>query len=275
MLRERDLFIDVFQGGDIMAITDVGTTTTGSGTALRLILIGPPGAGKGTQAARLKERYQLAHISTGDMLREEVRRQSPLGLQAQNLMAAGKLVPDGMILDMIGLRLSQPDVAPGFLLDGFPRSRTQAQALVDLLTLQGKPIQAVIQLQLEDEEVVRRLGLRRSCPHCGQVYHLSSHPPQVAGFCDRDGQALLHREDDNEHTIRTRLAVYHEQTEAVVEFFARRGVLRTLDASRPVEHVEHHLETALQAVLTPKPSVRIGYRLGLSRSGARGRSLRA
>jgi adenylate kinase len=218
--------------------------------ALRIVLIGPPGAGKGTQAAVLKERYGLAHISTGDMLREEVRRQSPLGAEAKALMAAGKLVPDALILEMMAQRFQQPDVSRGFLLDGFPRSRAQGEALVAMLAAQKQPLHAVIQLDLKDEEIVRRLCLRRSCPACGRVYHLQSNPPAVAGLCDADGSALLHREDDNENTIRTRLNVFHEQTEPVIEYFRSIGLLTRVDASRPIEHVEHLVERLVQNALT-------------------------
>lgn len=240
---------------------------------VRLILIGPPGAGKGTQAAKLRERYGLAHISTGDMLREEVRRQSPLGLEARSLMAAGKLVPDPLILAMMEVRLAQPDVARGFMLDGFPRSRAQAEQLLPLLVRRQQPLQAVVQLELDDEEIVRRLCLRRSCPACGRVYHLQSQPPQKSGLCDADGRELVHREDDNESTIRTRLAVFHEQTVPVVQFFERRGLLWKVDASRPIEHVEHMLEQALQSALSAASPVRGGYRL--ARPRFRDRSLRA
>jgi len=220
--------------------------------ALRLILVGPPGAGKGTQAATLRERYGLAHISTGDMLREEVRAGSALGLEAKALMAAGKLVPDPLILQMISARLQRPDVARGFLLDGFPRSHGQAEALVALLQRESKSIHAVVQLDLDDEEIVRRLCLRRSCPQCGQVYHLQSNPPRQEGLCDRDGCELVHREDDNEVTIRTRLSVYHEQTQPVVEFFRNRGLLHKVDASKPIQMVENQVQRVLGEVVAVK-----------------------
>jgi len=226
---------------------------------LRLILIGPPGAGKGTQAAKLHQRFGLAHISTGDMLREEVQRQTPAGRQAQALMAAGQLVSDGLIFSMIEARLARPDVAHGFLLDGFPRSQAQAQQLLALLSRQQQRLHAVIQLLLDDEEIVRRLCLRRSCPQCGRIYHIQNLPPQQAGLCDADGSPLIHRADDNETTIRTRLAVFHQQTVPVVDFFRRRGLLHTIDASRPIEHVEHLVEQCLQEALTSAAPVRSRY----------------
>ncbi len=241
--------------------------------ALRLILIGPPGAGKGTQAAVLKDRYALAHISTGDMLREEVRRQSPLGLQAKTLMAAGRLVPDALILDMMAQRLQQPDVSRGFLLDGFPRSRAQAEALVSRLAAHNQPLHSVVQLDLQDEEIVRRLCLRRSCPACGRVYHLQSNAPIAAGYCDADGSALVHREDDNEATIRTRLAVFHEQTEPVIEFFRSVGLLQRVDASLPIEHVEHLIERLVQGALTKTSPLRTSRRLTAGKTRSLGRAV--
>ncbi len=240
--------------------------------ALRIVLIGPPGAGKGTQAAVLKERYGLAHISTGDMLRDEVRRQSPLGSQARALMAAGKLVPDALILEMMARRLQQPDVARGFLLDGFPRSRAQGQALVTMLAAQKQSLHSVIQLDLQDEEIVRRLSLRRSCPACARVYHLHSNPPTLNGLCDGDGTTLVHREDDNEATIRTRLAVFHEQTEPVIDFFRSIGLLRRIDASLPIQHVEHLVERLVGSALTRSSPLRTSRRLTISKYRSLGRA---
>ncbi|MBS2034319.1 adenylate kinase [bacterium] len=232
---------------------------------MRIVLIGPPGAGKGTQASVLRERYGLAHISTGDMLREEVRRETALGLQARSLMAAGQLVPDTLILDMMSQRLQQPDVARGFLLDGFPRSRAQGQALVATLGQLKQPLHAVIQLDLEDEEIVRRLSLRRSCPSCGRVYHLQTNPPTLHGLCDSDGAALQHREDDNEQTIRTRLSVFHQQTRPVIEFFRSLGLLRTLDASLPIEHVQHLVERHLRAAMVRNSPLSTSRRFAVTR----------
>lgn len=241
--------------------------------ALRIVLIGPPGAGKGTQSSVLKQRYALAHISTGDMLREEVRRQSPLGTQAKALMAAGKLVPDSLILDMMAQRLQQSDVSRGFLLDGFPRTRAQAEALVARLAAHDQPLHTVVQLELEDEEIVRRLCLRRSCPACGRVYHLQSNAPILDGTCDTDSSALVHREDDNEATIRTRLAVFHEQTEPVVDFFRSIGLLQRLDASLPIEHVEHLVERLVQQALTRTSPLRTSRRLTVGKYRSLGRAL--
>lgn len=217
----------------------------------------------------------MAHVSTGDMLREEVRRQSPLGIQAKALMAAGKLVPDALILEMMAQRLQQPDVSRGFLLDGFPRSQVQAQALVSMLAVQQQPLHTVVQLDLQDEEIVRRLSLRRSCPACGRVYHLQTKPPTLHGLCDADGSALVHREDDNEVTIRTRLAVFHEQTEPVIDYFRSIGLLQRVDASLPIHHVQHLVERFAQAALTRLSPLRTSRRLTISRVRSLGRSFRA
>lgn len=214
--------------------------------SLRLVLIGPPGAGKGTQATFLKERFGLAHISTGDMLREQVRLATPVGLQARELMAQGKLVSDEIILSMMAGRLQQDDARQGFLLDGFPRSRTQAEALVARLRADSMPLHAAVQLDLDDQEIVRRLCLRRSCPGCGRVYHLQGNPSRQPGLCDHDGLALVHREDDNEATIRTRLAVFHEQTRPVVDYFRDLGLLQTIDASQPIQTVTQRIAELLQ-----------------------------
>lgn len=213
--------------------------------AVRMVLIGPPGAGKGTQAASLRSRHGLLHLSTGDMLRDEVRRGTELGNQARALMAAGNLVPDGLVLSMVEGRLEN---ASSFLLDGFPRSRPQAEALSEILSRRQKPLHAVVQLALDDQEVVERLCLRRCCPECGQIYHLKNQPPQREGSCDRDGAALIHRADDNETTIRNRLKQYAEQTRPVVDYYGEQGLLQVLDASRPIEHVELHIDAIVQKV---------------------------
>ena len=224
---------------------------------LRLVLIGPPGAGKGTQATFLRERFGLAHISTGDMLREQVRLATPIGLQARELMAQGKLVSDEIILAMTAHRLQQDDARQGFLLDGFPRSRAQAEALVARLRADSIPLDAAVQLDLEDQEIVRRLCLRRSCPGCGRVYHLQGNPPRREGLCDHDGLALVHREDDNEKTIRTRLSVFHEQTQPVVEYFRDLGLLQTIDASQPIQAVTQRITELFQ----PAPLRRRAFRV--------------
>ena len=222
-----------------------GYDVPSSDKALRLILIGPPGAGKGTQAVRLRDQYQLAHISTGDMLRDEVRRATPLGLEARELISQGALVSDEVILKMIEARLQQSDVRSGFILDGFPRSAGQAQALQSLLFKLRMPLSGVILLETDDEVIVERLSLRRSCPTCGAVYHLQAKAPRAPGLCDHDGSPLMQREDDCQSVIRNRLAIYHQQTSPVVDYYQARGLVRTILADQPIELVEAQVESAL------------------------------
>jgi len=220
---------------------------TTSKSATRLVLVGPPGAGKGTQAAVLRARYQLAHISTGDLLREQVRQGTPLGREASAVISSGGLVPDQVILDMVEARLRQPDTANGFILDGFPRSPGQVAATDDMLRRLGQPLTVVLELSLADDEIVRRLSLRRTCSSCGRVYHLQASPPRVAGRCDADGASLMQREDDCESVIRTRLGVYHQQTAPVVGHYRRQGLLETIDASQPIAAVERQVSGILDA----------------------------
>ena len=182
---------------------------------MRLILIGPPGAGKGTQAAFIKERFGIPQISTGDMLRAAVKAGTPLGLKAKAVMEAGQLVSDDIILGLMKERLAQPDCANGFLLDGFPRTIPQAQALKDT----GIPIDYVLEISVPDEEIVARISGRRVDPVSGRTYHIRYNPPKVEGRDDVTGDPLIQRDDDKEEVVRKRLQVYHNQTEALVKFY--------------------------------------------------------
>jgi adenylate kinase len=182
---------------------------------MRLILLGPPGSGKGTQAQFIIERFEIPQISTGDMLRKNVTDKTTLGTQAKYIMDSGGLVPDDVIINMVKERIAQPDCARGFLLDGFPRTVKQAEAL----TMSGVRIDKVIELDVPDDEIVLRLGGRRIHPGSGRVYHEMFQPPQRAGHDDVTGEPLVHRDDDKEETIRRRLAVYHTQTEPVIGYY--------------------------------------------------------
>lgn len=215
---------------------------------VRLLLIGPPGSGKGTQAKQLTERYRVPHISTGDMLREQIRKGTALGEEAEGYINEGNLVPDELILSMLRVRLSQSDTEGGYVLDGFPRSHAQAEALDVLLERQGQNIKAAILLILDDETIVKRLCNRRVCPECGRVYHLINHPPKTADRCDEYHcrATLIQRPDDNETAIRNRLQIYNDQTQPVVAFYKEKGLLREIDASREILRVQIDIERALE-----------------------------
>jgi adenylate kinase len=192
------------------------------------VLLGAPGAGKGTQAERIAERYGLPHVSTGDILRAAVARGSEMGRAAQRYMEAGELVPDEVVVGVVRERLDEPDTADGFLLDGFPRTIEQAERLDAMLAARGRALTHVILLDVPEDELVERLAGRRLCRECGRGYHVVFDPPQEPGVCDVCGGELYQRADDDEDTVRNRLAVYREQTEPLVGYYIDRGVLRTV-----------------------------------------------
>jgi len=213
---------------------------------LNLILLGPPGAGKGTQAERLVEDFGLPHISTGDMLRAQVAAGSELGNRAKSYMDAGDLVPDEVIIGMIVERIGEEDAADGFLLDGFPRNREQAEALEEALGRLDRQLTAVLLVEVPDEEVVRRLAGRRVCvKNPSHIYHVEFDPPKHEEVCDQDGSRLIQRDDDREETIRHRLEVYHAQTEPLIGFYDSAGLLRRVDGRRSADEVHAHMRATV------------------------------
>jgi adenylate kinase len=212
---------------------------------LNLILFGPPGAGKGTQAERLRKDFELPYIATGDMLRENVKQQTELGTQAKAYMDAGDLVPDELILAMAAARLNQPDAQDGFILDGFPRTLEQAQALETQLSDMGRRVTAALLIDVPDEEVIRRLSGRRMCVKAGHSYHLEFDPPKHDGVCDQDGSRLVQRDDDKPEVIENRLRVYHEKTKPLVDYYDRLGLMRRIDGTREPASVQGHIRAVI------------------------------
>jgi adenylate kinase len=211
-----------------------------------LILLGPPGAGKGTQAERLREDFGLPHISTGDILRAEVADGSELGKQAKRYMDAGELVPDQVIVGMITQRVGGPDASDGFLLDGFPRNEEQADALAEALARLERRLTAALLIDVPDDELVRRLAGRRVCVrNPSHIYHVEFDPPKHEDVCDQDGSRLIQRDDDKEETIRRRLQVYHSQTEPLIDHYDRSGLLRRFDGTRNPEEVHAHIRATV------------------------------
>ena len=216
--------------------------------AVRLLLIGPPGAGKGTQANYLTDRFQVPHVSTGDMLREQIRRGTSLGEEAATYINKGNLVPDELIFSMLKRRLSQSDMVGGFVLDGYPRSQQQAEGLDVFLEERNEQVVAAILLVLDDEIIINRLGQRRVCPECGRVYHLTNNPPKTRDRCDeyKCRATLVQRPDDNETAIRNRLNIYHAQTEDVIAFYRKKSILCEIDADGEILRVQIAIERALE-----------------------------
>ena len=211
---------------------------------LNLILLGPPGAGKGTQAERLTEDFPLAYVATGDMLRQAVKDGTDLGTKAKEYMDRGDLVPDDVIIGVILDRLDEPDTGDGFLLDGFPRTDKQAEALDEALKKVDRRLTATLLIEVPEDDIVRRLSGRRVCPD-GHTYHVEHNPPKQEGVCDVDGEPLSQREDDREETIRKRLEVYSKQTSPLVEYYDDHGILHRFDGTRSPTEVHDHLRATI------------------------------
>jgi len=214
---------------------------------VRVVLVGPPGAGKGTQAEFIADRFSIPKISTGDIFRANVAGGTKLGVLAKKYMDAGDLVPDEVTVAMVRDRLGEPDAAGGFLLDGFPRNVAQAYELDSALGDLGSSLDVVLELQVDNEEVVRRLSGRRTCRKCGHIWHVEYDPTKAEGVCDRCGGELYQRDDDQAETVRHRLDVYAEQTSPLIDFYGKRGQLVVVDAIGAVEDVTERAITALTA----------------------------
>jgi adenylate kinase len=212
---------------------------------MQLVLLGPPGAGKGTQAARLVERFDIPQISTGDILREHVQKGTMLGIRARSYMDRGEYVPDGLVVQMVMDRLDEPDAEKGFILDGFPRTVPQADALERALAEAERPLSAVLQFDIDDDMAVLRLSNRWTCPTCKRTYNLAFKPPLEDGICDFDATPLERRADDDELTVRRRLAVYREQTAPLQRFYVARGLLCVIEAEGKEDVVTERMLAAL------------------------------
>jgi adenylate kinase len=218
---------------------------------LNLILIGPPGSGKGTQADRLREDLRLPFISTGDMLRQHVKEGTQLGQEAKSHMDSGGLVPDDLIVKMAAERLAQDDARDGFILDGFPRTTAQAEALDEQLKAVGRGITAALLIDVPDEGVVKRISGRRVCVKAGHNYHVDFDPPRNGTVCDQDGSRLIQRDDDKPDVVKERLVVYHEKTAPLIEYYDAKGLMRRIDGTRSPADVHDHIRAV---IATPRTS---------------------
>ena len=216
---------------------------------MNIILLGPPGAGKGTQAKMIVDNRGIVQLSTGDMLREAVKSGSALGQKAKALMEAGELVPDDLVIGIIDSRLDEPDCAKGFILDGFPRTIAQAEALDDLLGKKNLALHAVIKMDVDEEALTRRISGRFSCASCGQGYHDDFQKPAKDGICDKCGSTdFIRRKDDNAETVRSRLEVYHNQTAPILPYYEARGTLKSVDGMAAIDQVSAAIDQILDSI---------------------------
>lgn len=213
--------------------------------SVRVVLLGPPGAGKGTQGKLLRDRFEACQISTGDILRKAVADKTPLGKEAESYLSRGELVPDDVIVRLVGERLKQKDCANGFVLDGFPRTLPQAESLEEILKTMALPLDAVLSIQVPHDVIVQRLAGRRNCQNCGALYHVNFDPPSNGETCDRCDGGLQQRDDDREETITTRLRVYESQTAPLANYYRERGNLREINGVGKVEDIQKRIVEAL------------------------------
>ena len=213
---------------------------------MKLIIMGPPGAGKGTQAALIKEAYQIPHISTGDMFREAIKNETPLGKEAKSYIDRGELVPDSVTIGLVKERLSKDDCKVGFLLDGFPRTIPQAEALDEILKELNIVLDAVINIEADDSILIDRIVGRRVCPNCKAGYHVKNLQPKVEGICDICGEKLVQRKDDTEETVKNRLDVYAKQTKPLLEFYENLGLVKSIEGIGDIDVIFNNIKVALE-----------------------------
>ena len=204
---------------------------------MKIIMLGAPGAGKGTQAAQIAEKFGIPHISTGDIFRANLKQGTPLGLKAKEYMDQGLLVPDDLTCDLVVDRIAQADAADGYVLDGFPRTIPQAEALTKALEARGEKIDFAIDVEVPDENIVNRMSGRRACAKCGATYHIVFNPTKQEGVCDNCGGELILRDDDKSETVQKRLGVYHDQTQPLIDYYTAAGVLREVDGTQDIQKV--------------------------------------
>lgn len=204
---------------------------------MKIIMLGAPGAGKGTQAKRIAEKYHIPHISTGDIFRANIKEGTELGKKAKNYMDQGLLVPDELVVDLVADRIQKDDCQDGFILDGFPRTIPQAESLDAALAKMGGAMDYAIDVDVPDEDIVTRMGGRRACVGCGATYHVQFNPTRQDGICDSCGERLILRDDDKPETVQKRLDVYHEQTQPLIEYYSKAGILKTVDGTLEMDDV--------------------------------------
>lgn len=204
---------------------------------MKIIMLGAPGAGKGSQASRIAKEYQLPHISTGDIFRANLKEETELGKRAKSFMGKGELVPDDITIAMLLDRIHKEDCKNGYILDGFPRTIPQAEALKEALAKKDEKIDLALDVEASDELIVKRMAGRRTCPACGAIYHIVTLPPKTEGICDRCGADLIQRKDDNEETVKNRLKIYHEVTEPLISYYKKEGILEEIDGAEELDKV--------------------------------------
>ena len=212
---------------------------------MKIIMLGAPGAGKGTQAKRVAEEYGIPHISTGDIFRANIRDNTELGKKAKEYMDKGLLVPDELTCDLVMNRISEADCKDGFVLDGSPRTIPQADALTKALEEKGMSMDAAVDIEVPDENIIGRMAGRRFCPKCGATYHVVALPPKSEGICDNDGEKLVIRDDDKEETVRNRLSVYHKETQPLIDYYKKAQILKTVDGTKTADEVFDGIKAVL------------------------------